>query len=110
MLSQHLPQVNFDRKISIYERQPRSRPGNITALDGLGYYLSRAGRHQEALAIYSQFLRRKSDAPGIWCNYGTVLEQLGYYSEAVETYKRALVVSPGYFKAMYGKSKNLYRH
>ncbi|MGB7088393.1 MAG: hypothetical protein WBD47_22750, partial [Phormidesmis sp.] len=96
------PEDAFVQKIRTYEQRVKENPESFRDWSRLSYFLACSGRYREAANAYARTLGIKPDAPRILCNYGTVLERLGYYGEAVESYSRALVVSPRYFKAMYG--------
>ncbi|NQY12366.1 MAG: sulfotransferase [Henriciella sp.] len=63
-------------------------------LDTLGVVLSRAGRHEEALAYYKAALRDGSDQANYYYNYGAALQFLGRMDEARDAYRQAITRDP----------------
>ena len=59
---------------------------------GLG--CAAAGEHEKAVAHYNKVLQTRSDFWEAWYERGLSLESLGFYSEAIESYDRALETDP----------------
>jgi tetratricopeptide (TPR) repeat protein len=59
---------------------------------GLGH--AAAAEHGKAVAAYNQVLRIRSDFWEAWYERGLSLENLGFYSEAIASYDRALQARP----------------
>lgn len=56
--------------------------------------LQQAGRLEEAVAAYREYLARGEPLPEIWSNLGTAYAGLGDLREAVEAYQNALALAP----------------
>ena len=54
------------------------------------------GRHAEAIALYQQQLRASGDSPEVHVLLGHSLKSLGQQKEAIESYKTALAIKPGF--------------
>lgn len=62
-------------------------------LDTLGVTLTHAGRHSDAVEVYSRAVKL-SPQPGYWFNYAASLQFVGRFEEAREAYRRCLANAP----------------
>jgi len=62
--------------------------------------LHKAGRLDEALALYEQALEANPDAPEILANLGTLLRLIGRTGDAVRHVERALAIRPDFSPAL----------
>jgi tetratricopeptide (TPR) repeat protein len=68
-------------------------PGNVAALNALGYTLAdRTTRYQEALELIDRARAAEPDNPAIIDSYGWVLYRLGRHDEALVELRRALTL------------------
>jgi tetratricopeptide (TPR) repeat protein len=73
-------------------RLPLSGDALACFRQGLGY--AAAEEHEKAVASYNQVLRTRSDFWEAWYERGLSLESLGFYTEAIASYDRALQARP----------------
>ncbi|NJR51323.1 MAG: tetratricopeptide repeat protein [Leptolyngbyaceae cyanobacterium CSU_1_3] len=67
--------------------------------DALAYFrqaldCAASGEHEKAVAFYNQVLQTRSDFWEAWYERGLSLESLGFYSEAIASYDRAIQARP----------------
>lgn len=75
---------------------------NLDLLHGTynrGNAMLRAGRFEEAAALYRSALAMKPDFPEALCNLGTALKDLGRVAEAVASYRHAIALRPDFAEA-----------
>ncbi len=105
----------FDKAEFHYRRALKLSPGLAESLIGVSVVLSKGDREGYSEA-YERGLRAAEGRPRsalIQGNFGNVLVRIGRPEEAVEYYKKALIVNPGYLDAHYNMGvalKQLGRH
>jgi tetratricopeptide (TPR) repeat protein len=55
----------------------------------------RAGRIEQAVALYQHYLAARPDDAGAWTNLGAALRKQKHFQSAVNCYRRALAIEPG---------------
>jgi hypothetical protein len=68
--------------------------GSTLALYREGLACATAGQYERAVGLYNQVIEARSDFWEAWYERGLVLEELGLYGEAIESYDRALLLEP----------------
>jgi len=73
----------------------KNEPGNIEALNALGYTLvDKTGRVQEGMGYIEKALARKPGDPAIMDSMGWAYYRLGKYDKALELLRRAYAIMP----------------
>jgi tetratricopeptide (TPR) repeat protein len=70
--------------------------GHVEALRGLSGSLRALNRSAEAICCLETALGRAPQDPGLWCEHGTALEEAGQFDAAVESFRKALGLRPGF--------------
>ena len=84
------------REAALDAVQVASEQADLTpfTLDTLGVVLSRAGRHDDAIAFYEKAVADAPDHSEYLYNYGAALQFLGRMNEAREAYQRVIAINP----------------
>jgi tetratricopeptide (TPR) repeat protein len=69
---------------------------NPQLLVNLGWFLTRAGRPEQALEVFEQATRRDEKDPRAWCELAWCLRDLGRWSDAVEPFRRLHALQSSY--------------
>jgi tetratricopeptide (TPR) repeat protein len=78
-----------------------SQPMDIQALHAQALEHHRAGRLQQAVALYRQVLAQKPDLAEVHINLGSALQESGAVAEAIAQFERAIALKPDAAEAHY---------
>jgi tetratricopeptide (TPR) repeat protein len=73
----------------------------------LGHAMYKQSRYLEAVAVFDGVLRMHPDLAGVWNDRGIMLRTLTHFDAALESYDKAIELSPGYWEAHYNKGATL---
>lgn len=79
----------------------RSFPKNPQSLGDIGFAALEKGDYYKALAYFNSVVSGGRYDPGTFINLGICYNYLGKYDQAVESYKKALILRPDYTSAYY---------
>ena len=81
--------AEVDRLLAIEPRNPAWR--NLKAV-----ILCRTGEYPPAIELYEALLAEYPDQSRVWLSYGHALKTAGHTARAVEAYRRAIALEPGF--------------
>jgi tetratricopeptide (TPR) repeat protein len=86
----------YGRAIREFQAALEQDPEHVPALRGLATSLHKAGRHEEALAVYDELLGLASEAEAAvdLANRGILLDTMGRHEAALSDYETALALDP----------------
>ena len=90
---------DYDLARRLYQSIVRIDPENFEVLQLLGTLEAQTGNKNEALIFLGKALKIKQDNPVVWNNHGNVLNELGRYVEAAQSYRQAIDLKPDYAQA-----------
>ncbi len=97
---------NWEEAESSYLRAVELYPGDATANQRYSIYLSRMGRHTEAVEV----IRRAKDLDPLSLTIsnavGVVLHMAGHHSDAIEQFRRNLELSESYYRTFYNLGRS----
>lgn len=91
---------DLDAAETHFERALALDPGNVLSHHPYAYYLSIAGRHEEAIAEISAALRLDPVSPLVNGDVGRIFYRAGRFDEAEEQCARTLDLDPGHAAAL----------
>jgi tetratricopeptide (TPR) repeat protein len=97
-------QGRSDDSLPLIERLLAANPGNSAYVVLKVLALQLAERHTEGLALISQLLSNHPDDADLWLLSGNQQRYIGQSSEAVNSYRRAIELRPGYGMAYWALS------
>jgi tetratricopeptide (TPR) repeat protein len=107
----------YDDAIDRFRKALEMKPGDLISITNLGEALARAGKRDEAIALYQRTLREAqsrndpSDLNSLYfihCNLGALLAETGKTEEATEHYRVARLLKPDGAEAMTNYANGLY--
>lgn len=81
------------------ENALRIRPGDLRARNLRGLFLFRAGRYEEALAVYFELCKVHPSDAALRLNLGLVELRMGRHAEAADNLRRVVAVEPDNVRA-----------
>jgi protein O-GlcNAc transferase len=84
----------------------KAEPANFRARHFLGIIRFQQGQYAEALELIGASLQLHPDAEAL-SNYGNVLQALGRFDEALQSYDKALGIAPRLINALYNRGVTL---
>ncbi|HXW26910.1 MAG TPA: tetratricopeptide repeat protein [Xanthobacteraceae bacterium] len=82
-----------------YRRVLAVQPDNADALNLLGVLAQQSGRHDLAIELIGQAVKRDGQHPLYFSNLGLAFYSQGKYREAIAAYRRAIAIDPNYAEA-----------
>ncbi len=104
------PSPKLDDAIAYHRAALAARPESPGARLSLGRALEKAGRGDDARACYRQALLIQANDPAVLNAMAELLLRGGKVAEAIETYWRAIRVSPEYGLAHYNLARAILEH
>jgi tetratricopeptide (TPR) repeat protein len=89
----------FAEAEACYQRVLAAQPENSDALHLIGNIAYQVGRHDVAIAMIGQAIRRNGRNPLYFSNLGLALASQGRFEEALTRFEQALVLKPDYAEA-----------
>ena len=85
----------LEEAVTLYKKSIETHP---TAYNDIGAYLIEKGEFDEAITWFQKALQaRRYESPAFpHLNLGRVYERKGQWTEAIESYKKALALNPNY--------------
>ncbi len=80
------------KEVGLLSHNPN--PDSIKALEERGRALIESGKHEEALKIYEEGIKRSNGSSSLYFNLGMCLYEGGRYAEAAQAYSNALDINP----------------
>ncbi|HMB43292.1 MAG TPA: sulfotransferase, partial [Luteimonas sp.] len=74
----------------------QDEPGNPSTRNLKAAVLCHVGDYQQALDIYSGLLAEYPNQPRMWLSYGHALKTAGFQDRAIEAYRKAIALHPGF--------------
>jgi tetratricopeptide (TPR) repeat protein len=90
-----------------YQRVLAVEPENPDALHLIGNIAYQVGRHDAAIAMIGQAIRRNGRNPLYFSNLGLALGSQGRFDEALTRFEQALVLKPDYAEAHHNRANVL---
>ena len=85
---------DFEAAIADFRAAGSLRPGDVDAIQGVGYIARRQGRWDEALAAEQRVMALDPRSPGRVIDYAGSLDMVRRFDDAAEQYRRALILDP----------------
>lgn len=86
----------YDEAVLRYKQALKLAPDNSTAQYELAMTYGELGRHQEAIDLCKQLLKKEDGVdPGVYVTYGTALDDLKKPQEAIRIYQTGIKKFPG---------------
>jgi protein O-GlcNAc transferase len=93
-----------------YRQVLAAQSDHADALQLLGLMAHQVGRHDVAVDLITQAIRRDATKPGYFSNLGSALEHQGRIDEAVAAYRKAIQLKPDFAEAYCNLSGSLLGH
>ena len=90
---------NFPTALEFYDRSIAADPKYTRAWMDKGNVLMRLNRTKEAILVYDVVLARENDLAIVWNSRGEALMTIGNYTEARDSFDKALQIAPEYAQA-----------
>ncbi len=84
----------YEEALSSYEASIREYPDFIHAQRGRARTLMQLGRDKEALEAFNEVLKRDPNSAVSYANRGILQDRMGFYSQAIADYDRAIKMDP----------------
>ena len=98
----------WKNSISLWEHALKATKNNSTAHYNLATALAEKGRFEEAAEHCQAAIQlRKIPKPEMLYNMGSIYNNLGYYTEAMEVYARTIKIDPNYADSYVGLANTL---
>ena len=97
----------FSESISFYEEILNSDSENLSALNNIGYALSKSGKYEDALFFYNKALKKYPDDLSLLINTISCMRKLGKFSDALTHCDNILEKNPDYNVVLYHKERIL---
>ncbi|MEP6885787.1 MAG: sulfotransferase [Gammaproteobacteria bacterium] len=92
-------QERIAEALPLIERLLATEPRNKNYLSLKAQSLRFVGRHSESVALLESLLLDHPEDPEVWVTYGNLLREIGEQSRAIDSYRQALAVQPGFGEA-----------
>ncbi len=92
-------QERIAEALPLIERLLATEPRSKTYLSLKAQSLRLVGRNSESIALLESLILEHPDDPEVWLVQGTILREVGAQARAIEAYRRALAVQPGFGEA-----------
>jgi tetratricopeptide (TPR) repeat protein len=93
LLMDALVQAPSDEALAELDQRLAGKPDHLGYLNLKANLLDRAGRYNDAIAIYRRMLDVRPDA-ATWITLGNVLQTIGRSAESVDCYRRSIALAP----------------
>ena len=90
----HFRLGNDARALALLDAALRDAPGDLELLSWRAHVLYESGHYEPARVTHEQCLQLDSEDPGIWWDYGLVVEKLGDEAAARRAFERAHELDP----------------
>ena len=97
------------KKIDSLEDKGEKKNKNYKDLFDKGFTLSEEGRHEEALAVFEEIIKIKSDQVGVWFCIGRELNFSGRYDEALYAFEKFISLCPDFDEAWFSQGNAFLR-
>ncbi|MGA9120086.1 MAG: tetratricopeptide repeat protein [Bacteroidota bacterium] len=88
---------NFDAAIRSYQRAVQADTGYALAVMTLGYAYSNIGDLDKSIFEMQRYIQLAPKEPDPLASYADILMRAGRYDEALEQYRKSLVIKPDYW-------------
>ena len=90
----HFRLGNDAKALALLDAALRDAPGDIELLSWKAHVLYESGHYEESKRVHEKCLQIDNDDPGIWWDYGLVVEKLGDEAAAHHAFERAHELDP----------------
>ena len=90
----HFRLGNDAKALALLDIALRDAPGDIELLSWKAHVLFESGQYEKSRLAHEKCLQLDSDDPGIWWDYGLVVEKLGDEAAACRAFERAHELDP----------------
>jgi tetratricopeptide (TPR) repeat protein len=92
--SKHFEDGRYAEALRAYNKALEENPDHLPALRGRARTLMQLQRNDEAMAAFTEAIRRAPEFAGSYANRGILEDRMGRYRDAVTDYEKALKLDP----------------